>query len=116
MGKQDLYLAEIFKKIHVDRPENRNLFMKTKKAKEIFLYRGNNYWEPVKTKQVVYSLTMRCENACDEALEKVGLFQEYDSIIDTYVTRREEDDEYKNKLYNKYQDILYSNKKKIKMV
>ena len=97
MSKKDYYLSHVFKKVHIDNPQNRNLYVRTKKAKEIFLYRGENNWEAIDAGEVLYGITMRCENACDEALEKTGLMEEYDSLINDYVDKREENEDYKKK-------------------
>lgn len=114
MSKDDYYLSYIFKKIHVDNPKNRNLFVRTKKAKEIFLYRGKeNGWEPCNADDVLYGITMRCENACDYALEKNGLMYKYNEIINNYFNRRETDDDYKKSIYDKFRENLYIHKDKM---
>jgi len=114
MAKKDYYLSHLFKKLHIDNPNNRNLFVRTKKAKEIYMYRGEeNGWEPCDADKVLYGITMRCENACDDALEKNGLMEKYDPIINKYVDRREEDDKYQKKIYQKFQDVLYMYKDKM---
>ena len=113
MSKKDYYLSHVFKKVHIDNPQNRNLYVRTKKAKEIFLYRGENNWEAIDASEVLYGITMRCENACDDALEKTGLMEEYDSLINGYVDKREENEDYKKKIYYKFHDVLYLNKKKM---
>jgi len=113
MSKDDYYLSHLFKKIHVDNPKNRNLYLRTKKSKEIYMYRGENEWEPCDVDKVLYGITMRCENACDDALEKNGLMEEYDSKINQYVDKRELDENYQKKIYNKFHDVLYMYKNKM---
>ena len=107
--RQDYYLSYFFHKAHVQNEKNRNIYLKTKKSKQIYYLRENNEWDTMSTEQAMVSITQLCDNAFDDRLIEFGLFKKFDRIIGQYVYKREENEEYKQHIYSKFKDILYTN-------